>query len=182
MRGLVLRSSGRGTLTYGWGFMVFKEPPESVEFSVKLMRDLGLCGERPLVITVGDVVSRNFARYGYSDVAIMDGKTRRGIAVEGAVEGISYRCVNPPGVVSRECWDAVSKAIRSAESGTKSAVLVEGEEDLLSLVALKECPLDAGWVVYGHWRGFLCLLPCTGFFKKLADVLLESYFEEKGFD
>ncbi|MEZ0345001.1 MAG: DUF359 domain-containing protein [Infirmifilum sp.] len=177
--GLVLLEKGRGVLSYGWGVLVFKSAPESVVYSMNLIRRLGLGGERPLVVTVGDVVSQNFTAYGSTDVAVVDGVTRRGSRVEWGVTGIEYRCKNPAGTISWECFHVVTRAVEEAAAGRRGVVYVEGEEDLLSLVALKACPLDSGWVIYGHWKGFLCLLPCTRFFKTKVDELLGSYFQEK---
>jgi uncharacterized protein (UPF0218 family) len=176
---LVLKNEARQALSYGWGFLVFREPPESIRFSIQLIKDLGLCGPEPLLITVGDVVSYNFAAYGRSDVAVVDGKTRRSMRIQGVVAANSYNCVNDPGTISQECIEAIKSAIEEAKKDRKSIVYVDGEEDLLSLVALKECPLNESWVIYGHWKGFLCLLPCTEFFKRLADILLETSFEKE---
>ncbi len=175
---LVMREVARGELSYGWGFLVFKDPPDSVNTVFELSERIGI-GRRPFIITVGDVVSRNFTVYGYTNVAVIDGRTRRSLKIEGLKAETEYSCMNAPGTISLECYEAVAQAIKTTPPNGRSVVFVDGEEDLLSLVALKECPVDKSWVIYGHWRGFLCAIPCILRYRKIAQVLLETGFEEK---
>ncbi|WP_062662002.1 DUF359 domain-containing protein [Aeropyrum camini] len=77
---------------------------------------------------------------------VLDGKTRResGMAT-GVPEGFKlYQARSPPGHLSLEVYSLVCSAI---EGGGRSAVVVEGEEDLAALAAL-DC--GSGWtIVYG---------------------------------
>lgn len=52
---------------------------------------------------------------------------------------------NPAGMIVEEAWQIVQKAIESEEP---VVIKVDGEEDLLSLVAIIRAPLD-GLVIYG---------------------------------
>jgi len=176
-RVLVLREEGRAMLAYGWGFMIFEDPPDSVRTLFNLSRMVGM-GGKPFIITVGDVVSSNFGTYAYTNVAIVDGKTRRRVELGGSGIEAEYKCRNSPGTITPECYSAVRQAVRLTPTEGRARVAVEGEEDLLSLVAIRECRLNTGWVVYGHWKGFICAIPCTPFFKRLAEVLLQTYFEQ----
>ncbi|QOJ78141.1 DUF359 domain-containing protein [Infirmifilum lucidum] len=175
---LVMREVARRELSYGWGFLIFKDPPDSVTTVFELSERMGI-GRRPFIITVGDIVSRNFNVYGYTNVAIIDGRTRRGLKLEGLESEAEYACRNTPGTISPECYEAVAQAIKTTPPNGRSVVFVEGEEDLLSLVALRECLANKSWVIYGHWRGFLCAIPCILRYRKIAQVLLETGFEEK---
>lgn len=175
---LTLKEQSRVKLSYGWGFLVFEDPPTSVEKSLRVLREV-TSGCNSLIITVGDVVSRNFLAH--TNVAIIDGKTRRRFPVTRIREAVEFRCVNKPGTISRECYETVKDALKRALEGTKALVFVDGEEDLLVLAALESCP-DFSWIIYGHWKGFVGLIPCTPFFKRLAHVILQTDFEEQRLD
>ncbi|MEM4562987.1 MAG: DUF359 domain-containing protein [Thermofilum sp.] len=162
-------------MAYPWGYVVFEDPPESVRFAAELIGD-------SIVVTVGDVVSWNFAEYFRSDLMVIDRRSRR-VATERhpSLSVRIYTCENPPSTLSSECWEALSRALSDVNRGLRAAVLVNGEEDLLAIPAIILCP-KGGWVVYGNWKGFLCLIPCTPLFKRIASTLLESFFEKEGAD
>ncbi len=102
--------------------------------------------KRPL-IAVGDVVTHTLLEQDIQpDVAVVDGKTRRGIFEKrdwDEEKTINIR--NPPETIKQESWDAIQDAISSEKT---SFIKVDGEEDLLSLVAIALCPLE-GVVIYG---------------------------------
>ena len=101
----------------------------------------------PRVILVGDTVSRNALQMGLAaNVMIIDSQEKRGKAVPFrlSVEH-TFQTQNPAGKINSEAWGVVSEAIRVGDS----AVIVEGEEDLLTLVAILSSP-DRSIVVYGQ--------------------------------
>ena len=57
-----------------------------------------------------------------------------------------YRVKNPPGTLTEESFKAVSEAMKNEES---TKIIVDGEEDLITLLAVKEAPLDS-IVLYGQ--------------------------------
>jgi uncharacterized protein (UPF0218 family) len=105
--------------------------------------------EKPsLIISVGDVISRNMIRYGLSPkVLIVDNKVMRKnippITVD--VDQTLY-AKNPPGTITNEAWAAIENAI---EQNGKTRVMIEGEEDLLTLAVVLSAPEEA-LVIYGQ--------------------------------
>jgi len=57
-----------------------------------------------------------------------------------------YRVKNPPGTLTEEAFKAVAEAMRNEEP---TKIIVNGEEDLLTLLAVKEAPLNS-IVLYGQ--------------------------------
>lgn len=102
--------------------------------------------QRPL-ITVGDVVTETLVQQEMTpDVSIIDGKTRRGDYEGGKYpQEKTIYMKNPPGMIVEEAWQIVQRSIESSEP---VIIEVDGEEDLLSLVAIVQSPLDA-LVIYG---------------------------------
>ena len=96
---------------------------------------------------MGDVVSREALKAGLPiDVRVVDNRSMRKAIQSAAFPArTTYRVRNPAGVITVEAWEAIRKAIDSKNS----IVLVEGEEDLLTLPAVAESPTNA-FVVYGQ--------------------------------
>lgn len=100
------------------------------------------------VISVGDIVSQHMLDFGLPlDVLIVDNKTMRKAINPIVVDVDQTLCAkNPPGTITEEAWDAISDAM--AYEG-RIKVMIEGEEDLLTVVAVLSAPEDA-LVVYGQ--------------------------------
>ena len=102
----------------------------------------------PRIIAVGDTVSRNLHRYGIvPQLTITDNKSLR-----KRVKPISL-CVdrvvharNPQGTITKESVAAVREALLGTE---RVHVLVDGEEDLLTLIAVLFAP-EKSLIVYGQ--------------------------------
>jgi hypothetical protein len=116
----------------------------------RLLADAG----DPLV-AVGDVVTSHLERAGtVPDVAVVDGLTKREAVDDDVAEGVArlggqtreVRVENPAGAVSRELADALRDAIAAPEP---VLLVVDGEEDLVTLPAIVAAPLGAS-VVYGQ--------------------------------
>jgi uncharacterized protein (UPF0218 family) len=104
--------------------------------------------ERPRrLVLVGDAVSRNAVQSGIRpDVIIIDHKEMRGEAVKFEYGSTRvFRTINEPGTIDLLAWQAVAEAIEKGDS----VVLVEGEEDLLTLVAIMVAPTGS-IVAYGQ--------------------------------
>ena len=119
-----------------------------LEKTMKRLKEL-IDKEKPsTVISVGDVVSRNMSKYGVSlNVLIVDNKVMRKPIQPITVDtDQTLYAKNPPGAITDEAWAAIRSAI---EQKGKTRVMVDGEEDLLTLVAVLSAPEDA-LVVYGQ--------------------------------
>ena len=111
------------------------------------LKDVQAAEKPRLLILVGDTISRNAIQSGIRpDVIIIDNKEMRGDAAEFS-HGKSrvFRTVNEPSTINFLAWQAVAEAIERGDS----VVVVDGEEDLLTLVAILAAP--AGSIVaYGQ--------------------------------
>jgi uncharacterized protein (UPF0218 family) len=99
------------------------------------------------LILVGDTISRNAIETGIEpDVMIIDHKEERKDAVDFTHgKARVFRTINEPATLSLLAWQAVAEAIEKGNS----LVLVEGEEDLLTLVAILVAPVGS-IVAYGQ--------------------------------
>jgi len=105
--------------------------------------------EKPsVIISVGDVVSQNMTKSNIPiKVAIVDSKVMREKITPIKVKAeVTLRVKNPPATLTPEAWTTIQKALEREES---TKVLVDGEEDLLTLVAVLQAPENA-LVVYGQ--------------------------------
>ncbi len=119
-----------------------------LEKTMKRLKEL-IDKEKPsTVISVGDVVSRNMIEYCISlNVLIVDNKVmRKPIQPITVNTDQTLYAKNPPGAITDEAWAVIRSAI---EQKGKTRVMVDGEEDLLALVAVLSAPEDA-LVVYGQ--------------------------------
>ena len=119
-----------------------------LEKTMKRLKEL-IKKEKPsTVISVGDVVSRNMIEHSISlNVLIVDNKVMRKPIQPITVDtDQTLYAKNPPGAITDEAWATIRSAI---EQKGKTKVMVDGEEDLLALVAVLSAPEDA-LVVYGQ--------------------------------
>jgi len=141
---LVLTLEQRKELKNPIGTLV-KGPPEHT------MRELAATvqNEKPvLVISVGDEVSRSMLRHGIKPhIMIVDNKTMREETEPIETAGFdAVEIANPAGTLTPNAWRAIHEALSKKRS---TQILVNGEEDLLTLVAVLEAP-EKSLVVYGQ--------------------------------
>jgi uncharacterized protein (UPF0218 family) len=133
--------------------------------------------EKPVrLILVGDAVARNASQMGMMpDVMIIDNREKRRKA-----NPFSYtakhvlRTRNLPGTIESGAWEVVEEAIRKGNS----AVIVEGEEDLLALVAALSSP-DGSLVVYGQPGEGIVLVRVSATEKRKISKVVEG-MERRG--
>ncbi len=107
-----------------------------------------LVREAPMVITVGDKVTETLGKFGRPpDVQVVDGKENR---IERDPPDVPYARLievrNPAGTLTTEAI----KGLRAAFEGEKPVrVMVNGEEDLLTILVIALAPLSA-MVFYGQ--------------------------------
>jgi len=105
--------------------------------------------EKPkFIISVGDIVSRNMLKQGIqTQIVIVDNRVMRETA-EPIKTRINRKVniKNPPGTVTPEAWAVIDEALKHSQP---TQVTVDGEEDLLALVAILKAP-ESSLVVYGQ--------------------------------
>ena len=103
------------------------------------------------IVTVGDMCSLTLFEMGIvPDIAVVDFKTRRGEVGDKRPEilkigQIVINVKSPAGELTRELWDAVSRAY---EASAPVRIEVAGEEDLAALPCIWFAPPETA-VVYG---------------------------------
>jgi len=159
---LKLNEEDRGELKRTLGPVVEGELP-------KKYRD-----RRP-IISVGDVVTDTLLEQGIRpDLGIVDGKTQRDdYEFREWDEEEAVKISNPPSVIKKEAWKIIGKAIEREE---KVMVYVEGEEDMLSLVAIAMCP-DGGIVIYGIPGEGMVINEVSEYVKKKAWEIINKMIE-----
>jgi uncharacterized protein (UPF0218 family) len=129
--------------------------------------------EKPAkIVTVGDQVSQNLADHSLlPDVLIIDNKImRKKIAPISVTADQVVNVNNPPGTITDEAWLAVEKAIADSQ---RTKIVVEGEEDLLALVAILAVP-ENSLVLYGQPRKGVVAVKATAKMKKRVQEIVEA--------
>jgi len=118
------------------------------EETMEMLKELVEKEKPSAVISVGDIVTQNMIKYGLSlNVLIIDNKTmRKPIQPIKVDTDQTLYSKNPPGTITDEAWNVIKQA---AEYKGQTKVIIEGEEDLLTLVTVLCAPDDA-FVVYGQ--------------------------------
>ena len=106
----------------------------------------------PKIVSVGDTVSQNLHEHQLSpQLSITDNKRRRKRITQRVFAGKKVVYVkNPQGTITEEAITAIKAALESDEH---VHIIVDGEEDLLTLIAVLYAP-EKSLVVYGQ--------PCVG--------------------
>ena len=103
------------------------------------------------IISVGDKVTQTLINMGVSpDICVYDGKTKRNeIGISQAIKDYAaaeIQIKNPAGTITAGAQKALHDAINS---GKKTKIQIDGEEDLLTLIAVKLAP-EKALVIYGQ--------------------------------
>jgi GTP-dependent dephospho-CoA kinase len=114
----------------------------------------------PMVIAVGDVVSKNLHEYTlHPQVSIIDHvslRDQKTLPPEAHGEK-TVHVKNPPGVITREAIDAIKKA---TVEGSHTHIVVAGEEDLLTLIAVMHAPINS-LIIYGQPHSGIVIVKVT---------------------
>lgn len=122
------------------------------------------------IISVGDVVTQNLTKSHIPiHVMIVDNKVlRQTIQPIKAEAKKTFYVTNPPGALTPEVWTTVQRALKQNRT---TKVLVDGEEDLLTLVAVSQAPANS-LVVYGQpHTGVVAITVTTQTKKKIQQVI-----------
>jgi hypothetical protein len=164
---LVLTEALRSSLKRPLGKLVHGSDPEiDLEIATAISAK-----KRPRIVFVGDAVSRTAITKGIRrDVMIIDNREKRAQTEPLDVRvAKTFRVRNDPGTIGSQAWAAVDEAIESGDA----IMIVEGEEDLLTLVAMVVAPLGS-LVIYGQPGEGLVLVEVDDSARKKAWSLLEG--------
>lgn len=101
----------------------------------------------PKIISVGDTVTKNLHDYKIPpDLAIIDNQCMRKKFQPTTYTSKPVNVKNPQGTITLEAAEAIKEALKSTEH---VHIVVDGEEDLLTLVAVLYAP-ENSVVVYGQ--------------------------------
>lgn len=114
-----------------------------------------------MVLSVGDIVTAELKKAKMiPDIAIIDLKSRR-INLEVTDKKRVKKYKNEAGTINFESASVVNKAIEKHLTGKKSqTIVIQGEEDLLTLPAVLLAPLGS-IICYGHWELGAIAVPAT---------------------
>ena len=125
-----------------------------------------------MIISVGDALSEALLKHGiFPQVLIVDYKIMRKPTAPLVTEGYeTFPLRNGSGTISDEAWAVVESAV--TRDG-KVKIVVEGEEDLLTLVAIISAP-EGSTIVYGQPREGMVVVEVTSEKKKETQKIVDA--------
>jgi len=147
----------------------------SFKETMKTLKELVEKEKPPAVISVGDIISMLMLNFGLAvDILIVDNKTmRKKISPIVVDSNHTLYAKNPSGTITNEAWNIIRTALKL--KGLKK-IIIEGEEDLLTIVAVLSAPNDA-FVVYGQPNVGVVVIKVNGKKKKDMQKILDSMKE-----
>ncbi|HTY74852.1 MAG TPA: GTP-dependent dephospho-CoA kinase family protein [Candidatus Nanoarchaeia archaeon] len=133
--------------------------------------------ETPMIVSVGDTVSRNLDKMGIqTHLSITDNKShRRKLKPQNFPDKELIKVKNPPGTITSQATAAVQEALLSEKP---IHMLVEGEEDLLTLISVLHAPENA-FVIYGQPHKGIVVVKVTPKKRAKAEKILKSLKTKK---
>ena len=124
------------------------------------------------IVSVGDVVSKNMHKYGlYPQLSITDSKSlRRRVKPATFPKKRVFHTKNPAGTITEEAIKTIQKALLA---NTQTHLIVDGEEDLLTLIVVLYASENT-LVVYGQPHEGIVVVKVTSEKKKEAQTILET--------
>jgi len=144
----------------------------SFDETTKTLKEL-IEKEKPSkIISVGDAVSNSMMKHGVSpQVLIVDNKVMRKPIGPIAVDADqTLQVKNPAGTLAEEAWAVIREALKGKH---RTRVLVDGEEDLLTLVAVL-CAPENSMVVYGQPHEGIVVVKVTEKTRKMMRRIVDS--------
>jgi len=132
-----------------------------------------------MIIAVGDIIVNELVKTGINpDVRIVDFKTRREKfdKEKHKIHPKKFvKAVNKPGTINLKTAEILREIIQShSRSGSGRWLIVDGEEDLLTLPAILHTPLVA-LILYGHWQHGVIGVEVTEKIKAKTLKILEKF-------
>jgi len=124
------------------------------------------------IISVGDKVSEIMIKSGiHPNILIVDNRVmRKPITPITADTEETLRLKNPPGTITDEAWQVIQEALKKDK---KVRIVVEGEEDLLTLVAALRAP-ENSVVIYGQPREGVVVIKVTEKAKRTLSKIVDQ--------
>lgn len=142
----------------------------SFDETMKELKDLVEKENPPMIISVGDSVSKNLAKNNmFLKLSIVDNKVmRKRIQPIALAADKTLYVKNPPATITEEALTTIQEAL---EQNRCVKIVVDGEEDLLTLAAVLYAP-ENSFVVYGQPLEGIVVVKVTKQKKKeVTDVL-----------
>ena len=148
------------------GDLIQGSPAETMKRLKKIVEK-----EKPsAMISVGDAVTRSLLRSHFTaQLSIVDNRVMRRKTLPVAFTAQeTIHVENPAGEITEEAAAAIQEALRS---NRRVKIVVDGEEDLLALIAILYAP-ERAFVVYGQPREGIVLVKVTPEKKaEIAEIL-----------
>jgi uncharacterized protein (UPF0218 family) len=144
----------------------------SFEETMKKLRVIIEKENPTLVISVGDIVSQQILKYNLGlNILIVDNKTMRKPIppIKVNVDKILY-AKNPPGTITNEAWTTIQRALENEEP---TKVIIDGEEDLLTIVSVISAP-EKALVIYGQPKKGIVVVKVTEKTKKKMQNIIDA--------
>jgi len=125
------------------------------------------------LVSVGDAVTKSMIEHGIlPNVFIVDNKVmRKSVTPLKATSDQTFFVENPAGTISEKAWSTLEMAM--SKPG-RTRIVVEGEEDLLTLVAILSSP-PGSLVVYGQPHEGIVAVKVTEAKKKEVEEIVEAF-------
>ena len=140
--------------------------------TMKKLREI-MKKEKPLmIISVGDVVSSNMTKHGiFPQVMIVDNRVmRKRITPISLDADQTLHVKNPPGTLTDQAWSTIQEALSQTQ---RTKIVVDGEEDLLTIIATLHAP-EGSLVVYGQPREGIVAVKVTKQKKEMLQQIVEA--------
>jgi len=156
-----------------------RKPLGKVIESLKFIKS----GKIPMIISVGDIVTQKLLEIGIDpDVKIIDFRTRRKqFSVSNFQFSMNFqfsklqKYPNKAGTINIETTNKLKEVINNAAvKKQKYWLVIDGEEDLLTLPAILLAPLSS-LVLYGQWDRGAVMVEVTEEMKNQVKKLLERF-------
>jgi len=151
------------------GLLIEGSFDETVEKLMKLIEK-----EKPsMIISVGDVVSESLIKKDiFPNVFIVDNKVmRKSVTPLSAKADETWYVKNPPSTLTKEAVEEIQEILKKKKHRTK--IVVDGEEDLLTLPAVLYAP-ENSLVVYGQPQKGIVAVKVTKQEKKKVRRVIEA--------
>ena len=156
-----------------FGSLIQGTPEETIGILKKIVKE----EKPPKIVSVGDIVSGNLHKHNvHPQLTIIDNISLRDqpMLKEATVEK-TVQVINPQGTITQEAMLVVKEAL---EGNEHIHIVVKGEEDLLTLIAVLYAPENA-FVVYGQPYSGIVVIKVTSEKKALVQEFLNAMKSSK---
>ena len=145
----------------------------SFDETIKKLKKLIEKDKPSMIVSVGDAVLESLIKNNvFPNVFIVDNKVmRKSVTPISTKTGKTIHVKNPPGTLTDEALEKVQEALKDRER--KIRILVDGEEDLLTLPAVLYAP-ENSLIVYGQPKRGIVLVKATEQKKKRVRQIIEA--------